>query len=269
MTEAEWLACEDSRVMLAVLTGADHPRRWGRCVSDRKLRLFACAVCRQAWGRLTDPRSRRAVEVAECYADGLAGEGELEIARVVWAPWNAWNAAWVSAQATQADALRAASWTAGAAVDAGVRRETQAALLRDIVGNPFRPAYRCGPGVIDVVGSDWDRAGVKPLLFLHCWLTPAVVGIARRVYDGRDFDALPVLADALEEAGCQDEAVLRHLRGWEPCPDCLGTGSADSGGFTPNDEPISIVCECVTGWVPLRGPHARGCWALDLVLGLI
>jgi hypothetical protein len=230
MTEAEWLACKDSRVMLAALTEADHPRRWGCRVSDRKLRLFACAVCRQAWDRLTDERSRKAVEVAEAYADGLVGEKELAVARVVWAPWDAGDAAWVPAQAAQADASRAAAWAAGAGTYVGVRGEVQAVLLRDIVGNLFRSAYRCGPGVVDVVGSNWDPAGVKPLLVLHRWLTPAVLGVARRAYDDRDFDALPVLADALEEAGCTGQDILGHLRG--------------------------------------AGPHARGCWVLDLVLGL-
>ena len=77
-------------------------------------------------------------------------------------------------------------------------------LLREVVGNPFRPAS-LGPA---------ERRG-------------AIEKIAQASYDDLDFSRLPVLADALEEAGCADEAVLAHLRG--------------------------------------PGPHARGCWALDLV----
>jgi hypothetical protein len=82
----------------------------------------------------------------------------------------------------------------------------QAALLRDIFGNPFRPV------AVEL-----------------SWLTPHVVGVARAVYDGRLFGDLPVLADALEEAGCKDGELLEHCRG--------------------------------------AGPHVLGCWALDAVLG--
>ncbi|MFO0796468.1 MAG: hypothetical protein U0804_03265 [Gemmataceae bacterium] len=82
----------------------------------------------------------------------------------------------------------------------------QSLLLRDIVGNPFRP-----------------------VAFDPAWRTEAVVGLARGAYEDRAFDRLPVLADALEDAGCADAAVLAHCRG--------------------------------------PGPHVRGCWVVDLVLG--
>src|SRR5262249_13111573 len=82
----------------------------------------------------------------------------------------------------------------------------QAALLHDIIGNHFRPLTA-------------DPA----------WRTPKVVSLARAIYDGRDFERMPQLADALEEAGCADAALLDHCRR----PD----------------------------------GHVRGCWALDLLLG--
>jgi hypothetical protein len=85
-------------------------------------------------------------------------------------------------------------------------RRQQAALFRCIFGNPFRPV------------------ALDP-----AWLTSTVVQLARGVYDDRAFDRLPILADALQDAGCDDEQVLTHLRG--------------------------------------PGPHARGCWVVDLVLG--
>src|SRR5262249_38372457 len=79
-------------------------------------------------------------------------------------------------------------------------------LLRDAFGDPFRPAA-----------------------FDTRWRTPAVLSLAQAVYEGRSFRDLPVLADALEDAGCDSADFLTHFRG--------------------------------------GGPHARGCWALDLVLG--
>jgi hypothetical protein len=72
MTESEWLACDNVFVMLS----------WARRrLSARKLRLWGCACCRHVWPLLTDPRSRRAVEVAECFADGEADDAELAAAR--------------------------------------------------------------------------------------------------------------------------------------------------------------------------------------------
>ncbi len=193
MTESEWLACEDPAVMLEWLPRHNVPP------SERKLRLFACACCRQVWPLLTDERSQAAVVAAEQYADGLITE----------------------------DAARAAE-----------QRE-QAALLREIIGNPFRPV-------------EYDRC---------CGLRNQglVIKIAYRIYSERDFAAMPILADALEDAGCDNEEILRHCRGWERCSNCDGNGQAI---------PYSRCGFChSTGWMPLRGPHVRGCWVLDLLLG--
>ncbi len=72
------------------------------------------------------------------------------------------------------------------------------------------------------------------------------------------------LADALEEAGCEDAAILGHCRGIERCPDCFHA-----------DECIRIYCETCgknggagkMGWIRLRGPHVRGCWVCDILTG--
>ena len=79
-------------------------------------------------------------------------------------------------------------------------------LLRDIFGNPFRPV------AFDPTGR-----------------SETAVALAAGIYAERAFDRPPILADALEEAGCDDPDVLAHCRG--------------------------------------PGPHARGCWVVDLVLG--
>jgi hypothetical protein len=83
----------------------------------------------------------------------------------------------------------------------------QAGLLREIIGNPFQP-------------SPLDPA----------WFTSDVVALARGIYADRAFDRMPILADALQDAGCADEDVLTH---------CRDTNRV----------------------------HVRGCWLIDLVLG--
>jgi hypothetical protein len=85
----------------------------------------------------------------------------------------------------------------------------RANLLRDIFGNPFRPA---------TLDPAWLR-----------WNDDAIPKLAQAIYDERSFDRLPVLADALEDAGCTDAEILKHCR--QP------------------------------------GPHVRGCWVVDLLLG--
>jgi hypothetical protein len=79
MTEAEWLACRDPDALLEFLHAEARARRQPQ-PSRRNLRLFACACCRRAWPAIADDRSRKAVEVAERYADRLATRQELALA---------------------------------------------------------------------------------------------------------------------------------------------------------------------------------------------
>jgi hypothetical protein len=194
--------------------------------ADRKLRLFACACCRRIWDRLPDERSRAAVECAERFADGMATVEELRAhyrpaREVSVAPRHgdpddpqqytllaasdtAYGSPWMAAASASVDA----SWPAA---DEPADRMTaewaaHAALLRDLFGNPFRS-----------------------VLFDPRWRTGDVVALARAAYEDHASERLPMVADALMDAGCADEAILAHCRSPEP--------------------------------------HVRGCWVVDLALG--
>ena len=190
MTEEEWRACANACLMLTVL--------WKRATSARKLRLFACAACRLYPLLLDTPRARRALEVAEQFADGAATAGEL---------WAAAEAAkpWASADAARQDAYQGAYQVVYAGNEGG-KGVAIAELTRDVFGNPLRP-----PPAIDPAWLSWNGGTVAKL--------------ARSIYEERRFADVPILADALEEAGCTDAALLCHCR--DP------------------------------------GPHVRGCWVLD------
>jgi hypothetical protein len=250
MTEAEWLASADPAAMLRFLTESsfgpaglmreDEEVRQRRSLtpSARKLRLFACACCRAVWHLLNDERSRKAVEVAERFADGGATRRDLDEARRqarVDAGYH--SCPWWPFYAANPDALEGLRDILAAPTDdEGTMHASFAALLREIVGNPWRAAEAC--------------RGYQ----LKDWITPTVLSLARAAYEerpGRKEDVnlgggrvawgqiiddgtldparLAVLSDALEEAGCDDETVLGHLRS--------------------------------------PGPHVRGCHVLDLILG--
>lgn len=272
MNEQEFLASADPAAMLAHVRGK---------VSDRKLRLFACSCCRAVWGHLTDPRNRNAVEVAERYADGLAMPDEVLVARAA------------AERVYYGDGEGVASFESELAVrvlgpiwelteNSGLPRwfgastelaSSQAALLREIAGNPFRPQSS-----LWAINSEWgywyggggrgriDMEEPPRLLPASPWITwndGAVPKIARVIYDTRDWDLMPQLADAIEEAGCEDEAILRHCRGEERCYRC------DEGGEVSTDDGDWGPCPVCGGsrWTKLRGPHVRGCAVLDLLLG--
>jgi hypothetical protein len=274
MTEADWLTSTDPQAMLESLHGK---------ASERKLRLFACAACRRIWHLLADERSRRAVEVAERYADGKATMEERDAARAAaWAAaWDAawvaardaawaaaWDAAWVAARDAAWDAARDAAWVAARAAAWVAARDAawvvQCDLLRYIFGNPFRPVllpYRCrecgNPCGTPAAGYYCVRCGCDEA---YCpsltWNDGTVPRLAQAIYDERAFDRLPILADALEEAGVPAEVE---------CPECEGHV------VVPPDR-----CSFGTGRIPhpllahLRspGPHVRGCWSLDVILGM-
>jgi hypothetical protein len=221
MTEAEWFECREPEKILDWLRAAGK-------LSDRKARLFAVACCRRIWGLLGDERSRRAVEVAERFADGLASEEEFEAASdaacAVWdedmeqasteGKWNreslsppytvsavAYNVAiplgwWGAAPAFRAPDEIVRETTANGAAEGAA----QCVLLRDIFGNPFRPLPAIDRMLTGTGGN--------------------VRRLAEAAYEDRDLPSghldpirLAVLADALEDAGVTDAALPEHLRG--------------------------------------------------------
>ena len=219
MTERQWLNAKSTVEM--------HPRcRRDRKRDLRKERLFACACCRRLWDRLSDVRSRAVVEAAENYADGLIDKAALARARVEavratrFAPAPAPGSSYSPEAAVEClgnlepyDVFFACTGRvvmAAASYRVNTRRAeeaVQAKLLRDIFGNPFRP-----------------------VAFSPDWRTDTAVSLARQMYESREFSAMPILADALQDAGCNDEAILSHCRDAEQV-------------------------------------HVRGCWVADLVLG--
>jgi hypothetical protein len=241
--EVEWLLCDEPQKMLAFLgrevviladqgppeLGAARRRHLLRLTTRRKAGLFACACSRRLWPVFKDERSRNAVQTTERFLDGHVEYGQLwraareaeatrdaikthpgdadrmaaQIARA--AAIAAMKTAWLHVEAAAAESAEAATW-AGLFPTLADAFKDQVALLRDIWGNPFRP--------VEVAASQ---------------RTPAVLALATAIYDDRRFEDMPILADALEEAGAGEE-ILGHLRQQEP-------------------------------------GHVRGCWCLDLVLG--
>ncbi len=287
MTEQEWLTCANPAPMLEFLRGKSsdlfnslfdnsqpfemNPKLLRGRTSNRKLRLFASGCARRVWNILEE-RSRKVVEVSERYADGMADLTALAAAleRVrryreaipsfeeagylhslgevdnygYWRcrrPLEESAAEFVSglgpgleaetvaqtAVLLAAGLARADAWETGlmggeeefvnsrardAQGDAAYQlrwveeMHGQAALFRDIFGNPFRPV---------IANSSW--------------LTPKTSKLAQTIYDERRFQDTPDLANALEDAGCMIWEILDHCQG--------------------------------------PGPHVRGCWVVDLVLG--
>jgi hypothetical protein len=243
MDETRWLAAITPVHLLG------HTRRELRATRTkagrRKLRLYGCACARRVWPALR-PEQQAIIETAERAADGRATQADVERA---WGASQQWiiptvtglfrtligrllgrsqpvpepvpelppqpasiamvlmqvarRQAWAVVQVGRAVAARDLDGIRGNKPAA--EKRIQADLVRCLFGNPFRP-----------------------ITFDPRWRTSTVVGLARSIYGENAFDRLPILADALEEAGCDDEHLLRHCR----------------------EAPI----------------HARGCWVVDHVL---
>ncbi len=208
MTEEEW---EDRNLSPQIL----YEQLRGRRRLTRKRRLLMCACCRSLHAPI---RSKKKVEkwldTAEKFADGFASDSDRFILKNAIRSMRQLRPGdgpflFLLGLATVKDASHrnlsiAIPFTARIFGDNSVLSTN---LLRDIFGNPFRP-----------------------VAFDPNWRTATAVGLAQTMYDARHFNAMPILADALQDAGCEDDAILGHCR--------------DANGI-----------------------HVRGCWVVDLVLG--
>ena len=241
MTEQEWSEADADAVQ-------DY---WAEHLTPRTLRLFICGCVRRLWHLLTDERNRKAVEVAERLADGLASQQEVESAgETAWevvdrlgiwtgagvAAWAALETLGIDTDAEWADpSVLRQHWYMKYAIRALDRAADAAAALSggaDVSQGEYDPTCRHEEYtayyhlLLDVAGVGSRGSPLDPSWL--AWRENTVARIARAIYEERAFDRMPVLADALEEAGCTRQDLLDHLRG--------------------------------------VGPHIRGCWALDLLL---
>ena len=228
-TEADWLSCPNPSPLLDFLNQNNGASR-------RKFFLAGAACVRRVWRLLERPESRAAVEAAERYADDHITREELRdisLAAAVYQQWPDTDPHFYAALATGRlrhdirqnhgnaeetmyavkDVPKAvAAITGSAEYSDGWEAARQAEmrvlsdLYRCVLGNPFRPVN-----------------------FSPEWRTDTAVSLARAMYESREFGAMPILADALQDAGCAEPAILDHCRA--------------------------------------SGEHVRGCWVADLVLG--
>jgi hypothetical protein len=214
MTEIEWENGTDPTPMLQFVRSN---------ASGRKLRLFAVAAFGRLAALLSDPRQRRGIEVLEQLAEGTV---TLDACRGV--------------AAGVRHAIPPDEWTPGSPPTTIHSHYTALMLYREFCSSSIAThAVHAADGLADGVGERYEQAQLLRCIFGDPfrsravdarWLGPAVVSLARTIYDGRAFDRLPILAEVLEAAGCDDSELLAHCRG--------------------------------------AGLHVRGCWVIDALLGM-
>jgi hypothetical protein len=216
MNEQEWLTCTDVTLLIK------HLRTRGQ---DRKLRLFACACARRLWDLLPVSPGREAVVVAERFADGDASAKAL--AEVYSRGIKVWSEAKHACDSLLTGGMGVAVADAS---QAALYIAIHAAKVRFPAGTPNRRSAQAVErtaqlaAIHDIFGNPFQSVSVDP-----SWRSSITVAIAQTIYDERRFEDLPIMADALEEAGCQNAEILTHCR--------------------------------------QHTEHTRGCWVLDLLCG--
>jgi hypothetical protein len=242
ITEAAWLSSGETGPLLRAIAPI---------ASDRKLHLYAIACCHRIAPLLPHPDSRRGIEVLEEFVEGRATSEEVNEIN-----WYVEGAAFRLEGIARREDWQVEEWI----------RETERIpqkVLADLINNPGRPIqavrellisaayfadsvvstvpwerrmidhldmienrnFQFAPFLCDIFGNPF-----RPVAFNPRWQSTTAVGLAQSMYESRDFGAMPILADALQDAGCEDDAILSHCR--DP-----------------------------------KQPHVRGCWVVDLVLG--
>jgi hypothetical protein len=248
MTCEDWLACSDPDALSFEL-GA---------FPTRKLHLLTAALLRRVWDILPSDHSRFAVEATEKFADGLITADALAWARSQ-AARESHESVWLG-QSAGDDYVLFDGWACCPACEAATwRYECRVAKQGGILDGAQRgleePAWIAACAAFYALALEPHTAGLKRATATWAWewgsvfatarevlgeaqpdprwpewRTTDVLALARAIYRDRAFENLPILADALQDAGCDDEDVLWHCR--------------------------------------RPGGHRLGCWALDLALGL-
>jgi hypothetical protein len=199
--------------------------------SDRKLRLFACGRCyrlHDLWGMMDG--CLEAVEFANLYADGGAAREDLKFARN--------DLSVIDDYYGSSEEIRFHALDCVMAIPLGDVSGLANRIIEYFENQHYwteadLEAEREAERVLQCeILRDLFGNHLRPVVIEPSWLTwndGTVPRLAQAIYDERAFDLLPVLADTLEEAGCTNADILGHCRG--------------------------------------VGPHARGCWVVDLLLG--
>jgi hypothetical protein len=220
VTEQEWQECKNPWPILGFLRPKEKEHA-------KQLRRFAVGCCYHTWHLLPE-EGQRLVEVGQQFEEGTIARHQRAVSvaalRALHGRFGADTPILRAAYRCKDIAIDV--WTA--AIISGGTALAAAEAADSIVGSPtYIHAYTAE------LAAQTDLIlciiPFRPVILDPAWSTPAVVQLARSLYEERRFEDLPVLADALEEAGCQDAAVLGHCRG--------------------------------------PGPHVRDCWVVDLLLG--
>lgn len=248
MTNKEWRRSRDPVAMIRGIRDI---------AGDRKSLLYMVAGCRMLGDVVYSMWSEEALEIAERYADGGATSEEFD---------RAGSVAGVPTFGHQFEPGIWRAWHPDGTIPSDVRRLIQLGVITERSLEEDEPQFDPELGrrasaaaelvyftcrnhplansddhILEFISrvnwpGDWLLRCVFGKPFLPAasidpsWLTRNVVGLARSVYEGRDFEGMPILGDALEEAGCTHEDILKHCRSQQP--------------------------------------HVRGCWVVDLLLGM-